>query len=39
MYADFIVIDRDFMTCPESEIREIKALKTVVAGEVVYSSE
>ncbi|MDR1650903.1 MAG: amidohydrolase [Synergistaceae bacterium] len=35
-YADFIVIDRDYMTCPEDEIREIKTLKTVAAGDTVY---
>jgi predicted amidohydrolase YtcJ len=35
-YADFVVLDRDFMTCPASEIKDIQALKTVIGGEVVY---
>jgi predicted amidohydrolase YtcJ len=34
--ADFVVIDRDYMKCPESEIKDINALTTVVGGEVVY---
>jgi hypothetical protein len=34
--ADFVVIDRDYMKCPESEIKDINALMTVVGGEVVY---
>ena len=36
MLADFIVIDRDFMTCPEDEIKRIQVLQTVVGGETVY---
>ena len=35
--ADFIVIDRDIMTCPESEIKDIQVLRTVVGGETVYT--
>ena len=34
--ADFVVIDRDYMNCPTSEIKDINALMTVVGGEVVY---
>lgn len=34
--ADFVVVDRDFMTCPTSEIKDIQALMTVLGGEVVY---
>ena len=34
-YADFVVIDRDYMTCPVNELKDIQALKTVIAGEVV----
>lgn len=36
--ADFVVIDRDYMTCPDSEIKDISALMTVVGGEIVYRS-
>jgi hypothetical protein len=34
--ADFVVIDRDYMNCGESEIKDIRALQTVVGGKVVY---
>lgn len=34
--ADFIVIDRDYMTCPADEIKDIQVLQTVVGGETVY---
>ncbi|MEP4532517.1 MAG: amidohydrolase [Cyclobacteriaceae bacterium] len=37
-YADFTVLDRDIMTIPEEEILETKVLKTVIAGEVLYSA-
>ena len=34
--ADFVVIDRDYMTIPEDDIRNISAIATVVGGEVVF---
>jgi predicted amidohydrolase YtcJ len=34
--ADFTVIDRDFMTCAEDEIRDIEAVETVIGGETVF---
>ena len=34
--ADFVVIDRDYMNCGESEIKDIRALQTVIGGKVVY---
>ncbi len=34
--ADFVVIDRDYMTCPAEDIKDIQALLTVSGGEVVY---
>jgi predicted amidohydrolase YtcJ len=36
--ADLVVIDRDFMTCPEDDIRRIEPLATVVEGKVVYGT-
>ena len=30
--ADFVIIDRDILTCPEDQIRETKVLATYVAG-------
>ncbi|MED4206986.1 amidohydrolase [Neobacillus mesonae] len=34
--ADFIVVDRDLMRCPEDELKDIQVLSTVLGGEVVY---
>jgi predicted amidohydrolase YtcJ len=34
--ADFIVIDRDVMTCEPREILDTRVLQTVIGGEVVY---
>ena len=35
--ADFIVVDRDYLTVPEEEIENLYAVMTVVGGEVVYA--
>jgi predicted amidohydrolase YtcJ len=37
--ADCVVIDRDYLDCPEAEIRSIRALKTIVGGKVVHEAE
>jgi predicted amidohydrolase YtcJ len=34
--ADLVVIDRDFLTCPEDEIRVIEPLLTMIDGKVAY---
>ncbi|MDW8244719.1 MAG: amidohydrolase family protein [Thermogemmata sp.] len=34
--ADFILIDRDVLTCPVDEIRDTRVLMTVVGGRIVY---
>lgn len=34
--ADFVVLDRDIMIVPESEVLGTKVLATVTDGEVVY---
>ena len=34
--ADLVVLDRDYLTCPEDEIRQIKVLRTMVGGKTVY---
>ncbi len=36
--ADFIVIDRDYFTIPEMDIKKIKNLMTAVGGKVIYRS-
>jgi predicted amidohydrolase YtcJ len=35
-YADFVVIDRDYLTCPEDEIRSIEPVMTVIGGKVRF---
>lgn len=37
--ADFIVLDRDFLSIPAEQIAEVKVLETVVGGKVVYAVE
>jgi predicted amidohydrolase YtcJ len=37
--ADFVILDRDVMTCDVEEIPETKVLKTVSFGEVVYEGK
>ncbi|HET9753647.1 MAG TPA: amidohydrolase, partial [Myxococcales bacterium] len=37
-YADFVVLDRDIMTVPESEILEARVLATWLGGRAVYEA-
>ncbi|MBI3694236.1 MAG: amidohydrolase [Acidobacteria bacterium] len=34
--ADLIVLDRDFLNCPEEEVRQIEPVMTIVDGKVVF---
>jgi predicted amidohydrolase YtcJ len=34
-----VVIDRDYLTCPEEEIANIRAVKTIVGGKTVFDAE
>jgi|HigsolmetaAR202D_1030399.scaffolds.fasta_scaffold07439_5 Predicted metal-dependent hydrolase with the TIM-barrel fold len=34
--ADLVVIDRDFLNCPEDELKDIQPLLTMVEGRVIY---
>ena len=36
--ADFAVIDRDFFTIPDDDIKNIKNLVTGLGGKIVYKS-
>ena len=38
-YADFVVLDRDILTCPVDEMRETRALETVLGGRTIYKRE
>ena len=35
--ADFVVLDRDYLTVPEEEIEDLYSVMTVVGGKVAYS--
>jgi predicted amidohydrolase YtcJ len=34
--ADLVILDRDILTCPEDEIREIRPLATYLSGKAVF---
>src|SRR3954471_24764199 len=34
--ADFVVLDRDLLTCPEDAIKDTHCLRTYVGGKLVY---
>jgi hypothetical protein len=36
-FADLIVVDRDVLAVPADELKDVKVLQTVVAGEVVFA--
>lgn len=36
--ADLVVLDRDYLTCPEDEILKIKPVFTVLDGQIVYDA-
>jgi predicted amidohydrolase YtcJ len=37
-YADLLVLDRDYLTVPAGEIKDIKPVITMVGGKVVYDA-
>lgn len=37
-YADFVIIDRDILTCAEAELRDTGVLSTILGGLEVYSA-
>jgi predicted amidohydrolase YtcJ len=34
--ADFVIIDRDILSCPEDDIKDTKVISTYLGGKVVY---
>lgn len=38
-YADLVVLDEDYLSVPESEIRDLKSVLTLLKGEVVYADQ
>jgi predicted amidohydrolase YtcJ len=39
MLADLAVLDRDPLTCPPEELRDIRVLATMVGGSFTYVSD
>jgi predicted amidohydrolase YtcJ len=37
-YADLLVLDRDYLTVPAEQIKDIRPVITLVAGKVVYEA-
>jgi predicted amidohydrolase YtcJ len=37
-YADLLVLDRDYLTVPENEIKDLKPLLTMVGGKIVHDA-
>jgi hypothetical protein len=37
--ADFIVLDRDYLTCPVDEVSQIRVLRTIIGGKTVYEGK
>jgi predicted amidohydrolase YtcJ len=37
--ADLVVIDRDYLTCPEEQIRGIEPAMGILDGRVVYGGK
>jgi predicted amidohydrolase YtcJ len=38
-YADLLVLDRDYMTVPVDQIKDIKPIMTMVGGKIVYEAK
>jgi predicted amidohydrolase YtcJ len=38
-FADLVVIDRDYLTCPEAQIKDIEPLMTVLDGKIVNRAQ
>ena len=36
--ADLVVLDKDFLTCTDEELKRMKPVMTVVGGDVVYEA-
>jgi predicted amidohydrolase YtcJ len=38
-YADFVVIEKDYLSGPDTEVKDNKVIMTVLAGEVEYQDQ
>jgi hypothetical protein len=39
MYADLVVLDRDYLSVPAAQIKDLRPLMTMVGGRIVYQSK
>ena len=37
--ADFVVIDKNLITCPEEEIKETKVIYTIIGGKILFENK
>jgi predicted amidohydrolase YtcJ len=37
--ADLVVIDRDYLSCPEQQIKDIQLVMTILNGRIVYRAK
>ena len=37
--ADFLVLDRDYLTIPADQIKDIQPVMTIVGGKIAYDAE
>jgi predicted amidohydrolase YtcJ len=37
--ADLVVVDRDYLTCPEDQIKDIEPLMTILNGRIAYRKQ
>jgi predicted amidohydrolase YtcJ len=37
--ADLVVIDRDYLNCPEQQIKDIQPVMTILNGRIVYRAK
>jgi hypothetical protein len=38
-YADLLVLDRDYLSVPAAQIKDIRPLMTMVGGKIVYQAK
>ncbi len=38
-FADLVVIDRDYLTCPEDQIRDIQPVTVILDGKIVFQAD
>ena len=39
LYADFVILDKNLITIPPDEIKDVKVVQTTINGKTVYRKE